>query len=323
MLVKYIVRRTLAGLFVVLGVTLITFVLISSTAGTFVPGLKFNPGLRPEDIERIRHNLGLDLPWYLRYFNWLGQLLHGDLGRSLIDGSPVSAHIAERLPNTLELAGTAILIGLMLAIPLGFAGALKRGSTIDSFVTGLAVSGVSIPSFWLGLMLILLFSVQFEAWGLPWLPSGGATSPVGGGDPLDRALHLLLPATVLAFGYLAVWSRFTRSSVIEVLSQDYIRTARAKGMSESRVVWVHSLRNAAMPLITLVGLELPSLFGGSAIIEIVFSWPGIGRLALEHSLEFDYTTVMGITTFIAIVVVFGNLLADVLYAVADPRVRLG
>ena len=313
----------MAGLFVVLGVTLITFVLISSTAGTFVPGLKFNPGLRPEDIERIRHNLGLDLPWYLRYFNWLGQLLHGDLGRSLIDGSPVSAHIAERLPNTLELAGTAILIGLMIAIPLGFAGALKRGSTIDSFVTGLAVSGVSIPSFWLGLMLILLFSVQFEAWGLPWLPSGGATSPVGGGDPLDRALHLLLPATVLAFGYLAVWSRFTRSSVIEVLSQDYIRTARAKGMSESRVVWVHSLRNAAMPLITLVGLELPSLFGGSAIIEIVFSWPGIGRLALEHSLEFDYTTVMGITTFIAIVVVFGNLLADVLYAVADPRVRLG
>jgi peptide/nickel transport system permease protein len=323
LLLKYIVRRTLAGLLVVLGVTLVTFVLISSTAGTFVPGLKFNPGLRPEDIERIRHNLGLDLPWYLRYFNWLGQLLHGDLGRSLIDGSPVSTHIAERLPNTLELAGTAILIGLLLAIPLGFAGALRRGSTIDSLVTALAVSGVSIPSFWLGLMLILLFSVQFEAWGLPWLPSGGATSPVGGGDPLDRALHLLLPATVLAFGYLAIWSRFTRSSVIEVLSQDYIRTARAKGMSESRVVWVHSLRNAAMPLITLVGLELPSLFGGSAIIEIVFSWPGIGRLALEHSLEFDYTTVMGITTFIAIVVVFGNLLADVLYAAVDPRVRLG
>jgi peptide/nickel transport system permease protein len=323
LLVRYILRRTLAGLLVIVGVTLITFVLISSTAGTFVPGLKFNPGLRPEDIERIRHNLGLDLPWYLRYFNWLGQLLHGDLGRSLIDGSPVTAHIADRLPNTLELAGTAILIGLLFAIPLGFAGALRRGSTIDSLVTALAVSGISIPSFWLGLMLILLFSVQFEAWGLPWLPSGGATSPVGGGDPLDRALHLLLPATVLAFGYLAVWSRFTRSSVIEVLSQDYIRTARAKGMSESRVVWVHSLRNAAMPLITLVGLELPSLFGGSAIIEIVFSWPGIGRLALEHSLEFDYTTVMGITTFIAIVVVFGNLLADVLYAVVDPRVRLG
>lgn len=313
----------MAGLIVVVGVTLITFVLISSTAGTFVPGLKFNPGLRPEDIERIRHNLGLDLPWYLRYFNWLWQLLHGDLGRSLIDGSPVATHIAERLPNTLELAVTAILIGLLLAIPLGFVGALRRGSTIDSFVTGLAVSGVSIPSFWLGLMLILLFSVEFEAWGLPWLPSGGATSPVGGGDPLDRALHLVLPATVLAFGYLAVWSRFTRSSVIEVLSQDYIRTARAKGMSESRVVWVHSLRNAAMPLITLVGLELPSLFGGSAIIEIVFSWPGIGRLALEHSLEFDYTTVMGITTFIAIVVVFGNLLADVVYALVDPRVRFG
>jgi peptide/nickel transport system permease protein len=323
MLVRYIVRRTLAGVLVVLGVTLITFVLISSTAGSFVPGLKLNPGLRPEDIERIRHNLGLDLPWYLRYFNWLWQLLHGDLGRSLIDGSPVSSHILERLPNTLELAGTAILIGLLLAIPLGFAGALRRGSPIDSFVTALAVTGVSVPSFWLGLMLILLFSVQFEAWGLPWLPSGGATSPVGGGDPIDRALHLLLPATVLAFGYLAVWSRFTRSSVIEVLSQDYIRTARAKGMSESRVVWVHALRNAALPLITLVALELPSLVGGAAIVEIVFSWPGIGRLALEHSLEFDYTTVMGITTFVAIMVVVGNLLADLVYAVADPRVRLG
>jgi peptide/nickel transport system permease protein len=317
-----VLRRTLAGITVVLGVTLITFVLISTTAGDFVPGLKFQPGLRPEDIARIRHNLGLDLPWYLRYLNWLWLLLHGDLGRSLVDGSTVASQIAARLPNTLELAAVAMTIALLLAIPLGFGGALRRGSAIDNFVTALAVVGVSVPSFWLGLMMILLFSVQFQAWGLPWLPSGGAVSPVEGGGPLDRLLHLLMPATVLAFGYIAVWSRFTRSSAIEVLSNDYIRTARAKGMRERRVLGLHALRNALMPLITLVGLELPSLVGGSAIIEIVFSWPGIGRLALERSLEFDYTTVMGITTFVAIAVVLGNLLADVLYALIDPRVRL-
>jgi peptide/nickel transport system permease protein len=307
---------------VVLGVTIITFALISVTAGDFVPGLKFQPGLRPEDIARIRHNLGLDLPWYLRYLNWLWLLLHGDFGRSLVDGSPVTTQIAARLPNTLELAGVAMLIGLVVAIPLGFAGALRRGSPIDNLVTAMSVAGVSVPSFWLGLMMILLFSVQFQSWGLPWLPSGGAVNPVDGGGPLDRAVHLLMPATVLAFGYIAVWSRFTRSSVIEVMSNDYIRTARAKGMPERRVLSVHALRNALMPLITLVGLELPALVGGSAIVEIVFSWPGIGRLALERSLEFDYTTVMGITTFVAIVVVFGNLLADVLYALVDPRIRL-
>ncbi|HXJ49367.1 MAG TPA: ABC transporter permease, partial [Candidatus Acidoferrum sp.] len=155
----------------------------------------------------------------------------------------------------------------------------------------------------------------------PWLPSGGVASPFGGGDLGDRLLHLIMPATVLSFFYLSLWSRFTRSSMLEVLSQDYIRTARAKGMSERRVVYLHGLRNALIPLVTLVGLELPGLVSGGLIVEVVFSWPGLGRLAFERALQYDYTTVMGIVFFVTLLVVAGNLLADVLYAVLDPRIR--
>ncbi len=338
MLAKYVVRRTLASIPVLLGVTFIAYGLIYLTAGDIVPGLELNPSIRPEDIERIRHNLGLDQPFHLQYLNWLGVpwllsqvhlwpgspprgLLEGEFGRSLIDGSRVVNHILERLPNTLELTFTAILLGVLWAIPLGVTGALRRGSRIDHFFTMLSVGGVAIPTFWLGLMLILLFSVQFQVWGLPWLPSSGAASVLGGGDLADRLAHLILPATVLSFGYLAIWSRYTRSSMLEVLAQDYVRTARAKGMNERRVVYLHGLRNAVIPLVTLVGLELPGLVSGGAITEIVFGWPGLGRLALERALGHDYTTVMALTTFAAILVVLGNLLADVLYAVLDPRIR--
>jgi peptide/nickel transport system permease protein len=320
-LAKYVARRVVASIPVVFGVTLVTFLLLQLTAGSFVPGLELNPFLKPEDVERIRHNLGLDQPLYIQYLRWVGGLLHADFGRSLLDGSPVISHIVERLPNTLVLTITAILMGVMISIPLGVTGALRRGSLIDHTFTMMSVGGVAVPAFWLALMLILVFSVQFHAWGLPWLPSGGAYSPLGGGDLLDRLAHLIMPATVLSFGYLAIWSRYTRSSMLETLSQDYVRTARAKGMDERRVVYLHALRNAIIPLVTLVGLELPSLVGGGAIVEIVFGWPGIGRLALERALDHDYTTVMGLTTFAALLVVAGNLLADVLYAVLDPRIR--
>ena len=321
MLARYVVRRVVASIPVVFGVTLVTFLLLHATSASFVPGLELNPSLRPEDIIRIRKNLGLDDPLYLQYWNWITGLLHGDFGRSLVDGSPVIRHILERLPNTLELTLTAIVIGILISIPLGVIGALRRGSSIDNLFTFLSVAGVSIPSFWLALLMILLFSVSFHAWGLPWLPSGGAQSSFLGGDPIDRITHLLMPATCLAFVYIAIWSRFTRSSMLEVLSQDYVRTARAKGMSERRVTYLHALRNSLVPLVTLVGLELPGLVGGGAIVEIVFSWPGIGRLALERALQYDYTVVLGLTTFAALLVVAGNLLADVLYALLDPRIR--
>jgi peptide/nickel transport system permease protein len=318
---RYVGRRLLSSVPVVFGVTLITFLLLHATAGAFIPGLAFNPSLRPEDIVRIRQNLGLDDPLYVQYWRWISGLFHLDFGRSMIDGTPVIRHIAERLPNTLILTTTGIVLGVALSIPLGVIGALRRGSAVDNALTVFSVAGVSIPSFWLALLMILLFSVSFRAWGLPALPSGGATSAIGGGDFLDRLLHLLMPATCLSMGYLATWSRFARSSMLEVLAQDYVRTARSKGLSERRVVYVHAFRNAVIPLVTLVGLEFPGLIGGGVVIELVFGWPGIGRLALERALQFDYTMVMGLTTFAALLVVIGNLLADVLYAIADPRIR--
>ena len=171
-------------------------------------------------------------------------------------------------------------------------------------------------------MLILIFSVKFHDWGLPFLPSSGTTTPFSGGDLLDRLAHLVLPAVVLSFFYLAIWSRYTRSSMLEVLSQDYVRTARAKGMSERRVTYLHGLRNAVIPLVTLVGLELPGLVSGALVVEAVFSWPGIGLLAFQRALAYDYTMVLGIVTFAAVLVVLGNLVSDLLYAAVDPRIRL-
>ncbi|HYW26185.1 MAG TPA: ABC transporter permease [Terriglobales bacterium] len=321
MLAKYVLRRLAAAIPVVLGVTILTFLVMHATAGNYVPGLDYNPNLKAADIARIRANLGLDRPIWVQYLSWLGGMLHGDFGRSLIDGSPVMSHILERLPNTLELTITAILLGVLISIPLGVTGALRRGGKVDNFFTVLSTAGFAIPQFWLGLILILFFSVQLHAWGLPWMPSSGAFSAFNGGDPLDRLLHLVMPAVVLSFFYLSVWSRFVRSSMVEVLSLDYVRTARAKGMPERRVVYQHALRNAIIPLVTLVGLELPALVSGGLVVEVVFGWPGIGRLLYERALQLDYTTVMGITTFAALLVVIGNLLADVLYAVLDPRVR--
>ena len=323
MLAKYVARRFFASLIVVLGVTLITLLLMDRTRGSYVPGIDLNPSLRPEDIARLRADLGLDRPFYMWYLTWMWGVVHGDFGRSMIDGSTVTSHILDRLPNTIELTATAIVIGVLLAIPVGVIGALRHGSKTDHSLTVVSVAGFAVPQFWMGLMLILLFSVTLEQHGLPWLPSSGAFSAYQGGDFLDRVEHLVLPATVLSFFYISTWSRFIRSSMLEVLSHDYIRTARAKGMSERRVVYLHGLRNALIPLITLVGLELPGLVSGGLVVEVVFGWPGIGKLAFERALQYDYSTVMGVTFFATLLVVAGNLLADVLYGVLDPRIRFG
>jgi peptide/nickel transport system permease protein len=317
----YLFRRVLATIPVLLGATLITFVLMHASSAGYLPGVELNPNLKAEDIARIRQTLGLDRPLPVQYVEWAGGVLRGDFGRSMIDGTQVTRHILDRLPLTLELTITAMLLGVLIAVPLGVLGARRRGSAIDHFLTVISVIGVSVPSFWLGLLFVLLFSISFRAWGLPWLPSTGAVSSFGGGDVADRIAHLILPATCLALGYVAIWSRFTRSQLLDVLSQDYIRTARAKGLAEPVVSRRHALRNALIPLVTLLGLELPGLVGGGAIIEIVFSWPGIGRLALQSALQYDYTMVLGLTTVATILVVGGSLLADILYAVLDPRIR--
>ncbi|MBO0681896.1 MAG: ABC transporter permease [Candidatus Dormibacteraeota bacterium] len=339
----YVARRVVWAIPVLFGVTLITFLLMHFTAGSYVPGLSLDPNIKPADIARIRANLGLDRPLIVQYLDWVGigtlfklvglagllgggknidpGLLEGNFGRSLIDGTPVLQNILERLPNTLELTLTAIILGAVIAIPVGVVSAIRRGGRLDQLLTAVSVGGFAIPQFWLGLLLVLTFSVSFHAWGLPWLPSSGATNPLGGGDPVDRLIHLVMPAIVLSLFYVSTWSRFVRSGMIEALSQDYVRTARAKGMTERRATYVHALRNALAPLVTLIGLELPGLVSGALVVEVVFGWPGIGLLAFQKALAYDYTAVMGITTFAAVLVVAGNLLADFLYAVVDPRVR--
>lgn len=319
MLAAYVARRVLTSIPVLFGVSMITFALLHASTGAQVPGVDLSSAL-PEDVERIRHSLGLDLPLHVQYLNWIGGILHGDLGRSLLDGRSVTDTILGRLPQTLELGLTAMALGILVALPLGAIAAIRRGSFVDHALTLVSVAGVSIPSFWLGLLMIVFFSVTLQSWGLPWLPSSGYQSAVGGGGLGDRLLHLLMPATCLSFGYIAVWSRYARSSLIEVLNQDYIRTARGKGVRESRVMAVHAFRNAVFPLITLIGLELPRLISGAVIIEIVFGWPGVGRLVLERAFQGDIPVVLGLTTFVSILVVVGNLASDVLYGILDPRV---
>jgi peptide/nickel transport system permease protein len=322
MLLRYILRRVLALIPVVIGVTIVTFAIIHVTAGSHVPGLTLSPTLNPAEIKLIRHNLGLDRPVVVQYLSWLGNAVHGNFGLSLEDHSSVLGDIVSRLPATLELTGAALLLGLMLAIPIGVLGAARRGSKVDHLLTTVSVAGFAIPQFWLGLVLILLFSVKFSEWGLPALPQSGDASPTGGGLG-DHLAHLVLPAIVLSFYYISTWSRYLRSSMVEVLSQDYIRTALAKGATRRRAVIVHGLRNGIVSLVTLIGLSIPYLISGALVVEIVFSWPGIGLLAYQRAQDFDYTTVLGITTFVAFLVILGNLLADIGAMLLDPRVASG
>lgn len=340
MFTTYVGRRILIAIPVLFGVSILSYGLLSISAGDIVPGLTLGPGITPADIQRIRNDLGLNEPFWQQYLNWSGLLyplgrlglfhgryttglLEGNFGDSMVNGVPVMSIIGGRIGNTIELALTGMLVGIVLSIPIGVYAARHRGGVIDNLLTGLSVAGVAVPGFWLGLLLILLFSVGFTEWGLPSLPASGAVSSVGGGGILDRVTHLILPASVLAFSYLAIWSRYMRSSMIEVLEQDYVRTAWSKGMRARRVIYVHALRNAVLPLITLVGLELPNLFAGSAVIEIVFSWPGLGWQAYQSATQHDYTVVMALTTFTALMIVVGNLAADLLYGTLDPRIRLG
>ena len=320
-MLRYAARRLLATIPVLLAVTLATFLLLHIVAGSFVPGLKLNPHLSLEDIDRIRTNLGLNEPLYAQYFTWVSQVATGDFGHSLVDGTAVSTLIGDTIWATVLLVGTAMLLGLLIAVPLGVIQAVRAASKFDNVTSAVVAVGYALPQFWISLIAILVFSVMFKQWGLPSLPSSGDRSPFDGSVP-DRVSHLILPASVLSLAYIATWSRFVRSSMLEVLSSDYVRTARAKGMSEFRVVSVHALRNALLPLITMVSLELPALVGGAAVVEIVFGWPGVGQLAFNRALQYDYTTVLGITVFIAILVLFANFVADIAYMFANPRIRL-
>lgn len=317
----FLIRRLAQMIPLLFLVTFITFGLINA-AGSPVSGLEINPRVRPEDVARIKENLGLNDPWTTRYFVWVGNLLQGDLGISLVNSRPVLGEILNVLPNTLLLTGVSVALAIAIALPIGIYSAVNRNSIFDRITTVGAVAGFAVPTVWLGLLLIILFAVKFREWGMPYsFPVGGMRELRGESGLWDRIEHLILPVTALAIPQVASWTRYIRSSMLEIIRQDYVRTAEAKGLKERRVLYGHAFRNALLPLVTLVGLNFPELFGGALIVENIFAWNGMGRLAYESIQKNDHTLVIGTTLFFAILTILGNLLSDVLYAVFDPRIR--
>jgi peptide/nickel transport system permease protein len=249
-------------------------------------------------------------------------ILRGDWGNSLVTRRPVLEMIGERLPNTLILMVTAEVIIIILSLVIGLYSALRPYSLMDNIITGLSFVGYSMPVFWLALSLMYLFAVNFRRWGLPYLPTVGMFDPQVGKTPWELIKHMVLPVATLAVISIAGYSRFVRSSVLEVLSQDYVRTARAKGVRARLVVWRHALPNAALPFITLVGLDIPFLLAGAVVTERIFAWPGMGRLFIDHTERADFPMLMGILMLISIAVVIFQIITDVVYSLIDPRIRL-
>ena len=320
------VRRLLGAIPLVLGIATIIFFVVNLAPGD--PALRFlNPNMTPEVLEQIRVNMGLDQPVHIRYVRWIGALARGDLGFSFTSNRPVLDIIKELLPNTLVLSATAIGVAFLLGILLGIVQAVRQYSLLDSVASIVGLFFYSMPSFWLALMMVLvfgLFAYQGQ-WLIQFPPSGMQSVDYAFLSPMakvqDRLMHLALPATSLALVLAAGIARYTRASMLEVIRQDFVRTARAKGLSEPVVIFKHALRNALIPVITLLGLYLPFLFSGTVFIESVFAWPGMGKLVVDSILERDYPVIMGGTLIFAMMVVVGNLVADVLYAVVDPRIR--
>lgn len=318
---QYIFRRVLGMIPLIIGISFVVYALINLVPGSPTDQFEFNPDLKPEDIARIRENLGLNDPWYLRYFTWLGNAVQGDFGNSFINYAPVTYLVRSALPNTLLLSIVALVIALILSVPIGVLAAVKRNSIFDRVTTVIATAFSSLPSLWLGLMLIVLFAVKFQEWGLPSLPTSGVRNLRLEDSFLDRIRHLILPAAALSLVSLAGWTRYIRSQMLEVIRQDFVRTAQAKGLVNRVVLLRHAFRNALLPLVTLVGLTIPDLFGGALIIENVFGYPGIGQLTVSSLQSNDYSVAMACVMMLAFLTVVGNLIADVLYGVLDPRVR--
>jgi peptide/nickel transport system permease protein len=318
----YIIRRLLQMIPLLLGVTFFSFALINLIPGSPVLRLRDNPKIRPEAALELERQLGLDKPWPERYVTWLIDLAHGDLGVSLYNRLPVADRIFAAIPNTLMITAIPLFFALLIAVPLGIYSAVRHRSAFDNAATVGSVALYAIPDFWLALLLVILFALKFKEWGLPSLPVGGITNPRGGGGFPDRIQHLILPTLALSLGQIGSWSAIIRSSMLETLKSEYIRTADAKGLTSRTVLYVHALKNAFLPLVTLVGLYLPVLLGGAFFIEVIFAWPGMGRLTFEAVGRRDYTMIMATTLMFSVVTMLGNLLADVLYATLDPRIRL-
>ena len=302
----YLLRRLLQSLLVLLGVSAVVFLILHLTGDPAI--LLLPQDATAEDIARLRSQLGFNDPLIVQYLRFLRGAVQGNFGDSLRHGEPAMSLVLERLPATFELAGAGLLIALCLAIPTGILSAVRRNTVVDYVSTVVALLGQAMPTFWLGIMLILVFSVH-----LGWLPSSGR----GGGD----VQYLILPAVTLGLFTTARITRLTRSGMLEVLGQDYIRTARAKGVSEPPVVWKHALRNASIPIITIVGIELGTLLGGSVITETIFAWPGVGRLSVQAIFNRDYPVVQAAVFLLATTFVVVNFLVDITYTYLDPRIR--
>lgn len=298
-----------------IGISVILFGIIHMAPGTPLDFYADNPNVTPEALEHLRVAFGLDKPLPEQYVRWFWSFLQGDWGISFRTGQPVLQVIAERLPATLLLSGSAFVLSLLIALPLGIMAATRLHSKLDITVALLSFTGISIPVFWIGLMAQLIFSI----W-LRWLPAGGVQT-IGDGSFVDVLKHMLMPTLILAFATIAGWSRYMRGSLIGVMGQDYIRTARAKGRSRNGVVWHHAVRNALLPVITVVTLDLVQIVSGAVLTETIFSWPGIGALFVSSMDGRDYPVLMALMMISSFTMVASNFVADLLYAVVDPRVR--
>ncbi len=303
----FVARRLLHLVPVMLGISFLVFLLVHLVPGDPVRVMMQDVG-SPEQVEQVRRQLGLDRPLYIQYVAFVARLARGDLGRSIHTRRPVAQEIAFRIPYTIRMAVAAMLVAIVMGIALGAVAAMHHQSFLDYGTMVIALAGVSLPSFWFGLVLILIFSLY-----LRWLPPTGA----------DSFLHLILPSITLGSGAAAIIARLTRSSMLDVLRQDYIRTARAKGVDDRRMVYRHALKNAMIPVVSIVGLQFAGLLGGAVIVETVFGWPGIGRLAVDAIFTRDIPVIQAVVLVAAVIFVFVNLLVDVLYGVLDPRIRYG
>jgi peptide/nickel transport system permease protein len=310
-------RRALGALARLAVISLLLFLLLQLPPGGPADIFAADPAASPDAVARLRALWGLDRPLVAQYGTWLGRVLAGDWGRSFAEHRPVLEVVLERLPATLVLAGSALGFSLLAGVTLGALGATARSRTVRGAVETLAVAGMSVPTFWSGMLVLLAFAVE-----LRWLPTGGMGT-IGAPFSLgDRLLHLAGPTVVLGSVYVAQWARYVQSGLGEALQEEYLQAARAKGLREATLVLKHALPNAAIPLVTVIGLEAPRLFAGAMVTEVVFAWPGLGRLLTATLLSRDYPVAMGVLMMLAIAVVGSNLLTDLLYRVVDPRVRL-
>ncbi|HYW06513.1 MAG TPA: ABC transporter permease [Longimicrobium sp.] len=325
-MIGYLLKRILGAIPLLLGILTLIFFVVHLAPGDPTARL-VSPNVPPEVVEQLRRNLGLDQPIHIQYFKWLKAFLTGDFGMSFSQMRPINEILPSVLWNTVQLTMISLVVIFVVGMLIGIVQAVRQYSIADNVLTFLALFFYSMPSFWFALMLILIFSLKANTMGWPiQFPASGMTSVeydylTFGEQIRDRIMHLVLPATALGIGSAAGVARYMRGSMLEVIHQDFIRTARAKGLSERTVIFKHALRNALIPIVTLLGLYLPFLLSGAVLVETIFGWPGMGRAIVDAILQRDYPMVMATSFVIAAIVVAGNLLSDVLYAVVDPRIR--